>query len=267
MSGGRINDAFERLRGRGEKGLIPFVTAGYPNLETTRRLVLAMAESGADLIELGVPFSDPLADGPVIQRASQGALDAGTTLAGILALVAELRRETSVPLVLMSYFNPILSFGLGLLMSAAARAGADGLIIPDLPLEEAGPVLTLADEYGVDLIPLVAPTSTPRRIAAIAGQARGFVYCVSVTGVTGTRAGHSEKLAGVCRTVRAHTGLPVAVGFGIAQDAQVRALAPHADALIVGSAVVDLIQSGDESGSVGRVRSLVLELKKALQKI
>ncbi|ACA59696.1 tryptophan synthase subunit alpha [Candidatus Desulforudis audaxviator] len=267
MSGGRIAAAFGRLRERGEKGLIPFVTAGYPNLEATRSLVLAMAESGADLIELGVPFSDPLADGPVIQRASQAALGAGTSLAGILALVRELRRETDVPLVLMSYFNPIFSFGPGPLMSAAALAGADGLIIPDLPLEEAGPVLERADECGLDLIPLVAPTSTPRRIAAIAGQARGFVYCVSVTGVTGTQAGYSEKLVGVCRTVREHTGLPIAVGFGIARDAQVRALAPHVDALIVGSAIVDLIDGADENGSVKRVCSLVLELKQALQKI
>jgi tryptophan synthase alpha chain len=267
MSGGRIAVAFERLHERGEKGLITFVTAGYPDLETTRSLVLAMADSGADVIELGVPFSDPLADGPVIQRASQAALATGTTLAAILALVRELRRETDVPLVLMSYFNPILSFGPERLASAAAGAGADGLIIPDLPLEEAGPVLALADEYGLDLIPLVAPTSTPRRIAAIAAQARGFVYCVSVTGVTGARAGYSEKLAGVCRMVREHTGLPVAVGFGIAHGDQVRALAPHADALIVGSAVIELIQGTDKNGSVNRVRSLVLELKQTLRKL
>ncbi len=267
MSGGRIAAAFERLRGRGEKGLITFVTAGYPNLETTRSLVLAMADSGADVIELGVPFSDPLADGPVIQRASQAALNTGVTLAAILALVRELRRETGVPLVLMSYFNPILSFGPERLASAAAGAGADGLIIPDLPLEEAGPVLELADGYGLDLIPLVAPTSTPRRIAAIAAQARGFVYCVSVTGVTGARSGYSEKLAGVCRTVREHTRLPVAVGFGIAHEDQVRVLAPHADALIVGSAVIDLIQGTDKNGSVSRVGSLVVELKQLLQKL
>ncbi len=267
MSGGRIAAAFGRLRGRGEKGLIPFVTAGYPDLETTRSLVLAMAESGADLIELGVPFSDPLADGPVIQRASQAALGAGTNLAGILELVKVLRAETGVPLVLMSYFNPIFRFGPGPLMSAAALAGIDGVIIPDLPLEEAGPVLELTDDCGLDLIPLVAPTSTPRRIAAISARARGFVYCVSVTGVTGTQAGYSERLAGVCRTVREHTHLPIAVGFGIARGTQVRALAPHADALIVGSAVVDLIGSAGENGGVSDVRSLILDLKQALQKI
>lgn len=267
MSGGRIAAAFERLREQGEKGLITFVTAGYPDLETTRSLVLAMADSGADVIELGVPFSDPLADGPVIQRASQAALNTGVTLAAILALVRALRRETDVPLVLMSYFNPILSLGPERLASAAAGAGADGLIIPDLPLEEAGPVLELTDGYGLDLIPLVAPTSTPRRIAAIAAQARGFVYCVSVTGVTGARSGYSEKLAVVCRTVREHTRLPVAVGFGIAHEDQVRMLAPHADALIVGSAVIDLIQGTDKNGSVSRVRNLVLELKQALLKL
>jgi|Deesub1362A_J573_1020465.scaffolds.fasta_scaffold00091_73 tryptophan synthase alpha chain len=267
MSAERIFHAFRRLRDRGEKGLIPFVTAGYPDLETTERLVLGMAEAGADLVELGVPFSDPLADGPVIQRASQAALAGGVNLAGILELVAGVRGKTDIPLVLMSYYNPVLSFGPEALVSAAVRAGVDGLIIPDLPVEEAGGLRNLGDARGLALIPLVAPTSTPRRIATIARQARGFVYCVSLAGVTGSQRGYSEKLAGVIRTVRAHTDLPVAVGFGIAEPEQVRKLAPHADALIVGSAIVDRISRAGENEAVSVVKEVVLGLKRALVKI
>jgi tryptophan synthase alpha chain len=266
MNANRISRTFRGLRDRGEKGLIPFVTAGYPDLETTERMVLGMIAAGADLIELGVPFSDPLADGPVIQRASQAALSRGTNLARILELVVHLRRQTEIPLVLMSYYNPILRFGPDLMVSAAARAGVDGLIVPDLPVEEAGLLLELGDAAGVALIPLVAPTSTPQRIAAIVGRARGFVYCVSLTGVTGAHGKYSEKLAGVIRVVRAHTDLPVAVGFGIAESGQARALAPQADALIVGSAIVNRIGAAGEDGAVQAVQDVVLELKRALAK-
>ncbi|MBE0466873.1 MAG: tryptophan synthase subunit alpha [Candidatus Desulforudis sp.] len=266
MSDNRITRVFAELNARGEKALIPFVTAGYPDLETTAELVLGMARAGADVIELGVPFSDPLADGPTIQRASQAALSGGINLRQIVALVARLREQTAVPLVLMSYFNPILSYGLEAFVSEASRAGVDGLIVPDLPVEEADPLLELGDARGLALIPLVAPTSTPERITRIAAKARGFVYCVSLTGVTGRHGGFSKKLAEVIGNVRAQTGLPLAIGFGIAEPGQVRELAPYADALIVGSAIVNRISAAGENGAVKAVQNLVTELKQALVK-
>ncbi|MBE0466801.1 MAG: tryptophan synthase subunit alpha [Candidatus Desulforudis sp.] len=264
MSTDRIALAFGGLRERGEKGLIPFVTAGYPDLETTERLVLGMAESGADLIELGVPFSDPLADGPVIQHASQIALTRGTNLARILELVARLRKRTAIPLVLMSYYNPILSYGPETLIAKAAGVGIDGLIIPDLPVEEAGDILALSDTLGVALIPLVAPTSGARRIAFIAERARGFVYCVSLTGVTGSGGRYSDQLTTMLDTVRAHTDLPAAIGFGIAEPGQARNLAPRADALIVGSAFVKRITEAGVNQAVAAAQELVQSLKRAL---
>lgn len=263
----RIRGTFARLRRRGEKGLIPFITAGHPDLCTTERLVYRMAEAGADLIELGVPFSDPLADGPVIQRASQHALAQGVTLGRILDLVARVRRKTEIPVVLMSYYNPILSFGPSALVDEAVRVGADGLIIPDLPVEEAGELRELGDARGLALIPLVAPTSTPRRVGVIAGQARGFVYCVSLAGVTGSKRGYSSELAEVVRILRELTDLPVAVGFGIAGPEQARVLAPLADAVVVGSALVDRIERAGKDEAVYAVGEMVLALKSALAKI
>ncbi len=255
------------MRDRGETGLITYVTAGWPDLEATERLVLAMAAAGADLVELGVPFSDPLADGPVIQRASQAALAQGVNLAQILALGARLRAQTDVPLVLMSYYNPILAFGPAELVAAAAQAGLDGFIIPDLPVEESGPFCALADAHGLALVPLVAPTSTPRRIAAIARHARGFIYCVSLTGVTGSTGAYSEKLAQVCHTVRAHTDLPLALGFGIGRPEQARELAPLADALVVGSALIQRIEEAGAHEAESAVQEMVLGLKSAIGKI
>lgn len=267
MTAARIADTFQRLRARGETGLITFVTAGWPDLETTERLVLGMAAAGADLIELGVPFSDPLADGPVIQQASQAALARGVNLEEILALAARLRTKTDIPLVLMSYYNPILAFGPAALAAAAARAGIDGFIVPDLPLEESGPLLALTDGCGLALIPLVAPTSTPRRVAAIARRARGFVYCVSMTGVTGAAAAYSGRLAEVCRLVRTHTDLPLAVGFGIGSPGQVREFAPLGDALVVGSALMKRIGGARAHAAVSAAQEMVLDLKRALVKI
>jgi tryptophan synthase alpha chain len=257
----RIAAAFARLRGCRERALIPYLTAGDPSLEVTRRLVLEAEARGADLIELGFPFSDPLADGPVIQRAAQRALAGGVTLLGLFDAARELRHQLTVPLILMTYVNPLLAFGLEAVTKEAA-AGFDGLIVPDLPLEEAKPLESAARRAGLDLIFLVAPTSGPDRIRRIARRSRGFVYAVSLMGVTGPRAELPADLTDYLQSIRSVTDKPVCVGFGISHPDQVRALAPHADGLIVGSALVRLVEEGGED-AVGRVGDFVARLKAA----
>lgn len=260
----RIEKTFTSLRESKEKGLITYITAGDPDLDTTRDLILAMAEAGADLVEIGIPFSDPIADGPTIQQASQRALAAGTTPAAVLALAHRVRSETDVPLVLMTYYNPVFRYGPAAFAAAAAAVGVDGLIVPDLPVEEAGPLRTACDAAGLALVPLVAPTSTPARIAAIAAQARGFVYCVTVTGVTGARNRITTDLAPVIGRIRRCTSLPVALGFGIAGPDAARSLAPLADALVVGSALVDLVARHRGPELLPEVRNFCRGLKQAL---
>ena len=217
-----IRRALESARNRGETAIIPYVTVGYPDLETSMGHVEAIAAAGADVIELGVPFSDPVADGPTIQHASQVALKGGVTLRRILDATTHL--EIATPLVLMTYLNPLLAMGGLEALPLLARAGVRGLIIPDLPLEEAAGWVARADTEALSLIPLVAPTSGARRVRAIAREARGFVYYVSVAGVTGARHGLPTGLADGIRGVRQHTDLPVAVGFGISAPEHVRAL-------------------------------------------
>lgn len=262
----RIGRALTALRAAGGKGLIAYVTAGDPDLDTTYELVLALAQAGADVVELGLPFSDPLADGPDIQAAVQRSLAAGTTPAKVLDLIARLRASgAQVPLAILTYFNPVLRMGPAAFVAAAAQAGADGLIIPDLPLEEAAPVRDLADGAGLDLIPLVAPTSPPERVASIAKSARGFVYCVSLTGVTGARATLSDRFRPLVAEVRRHTDLPVAVGFGVSKPEHAREVAQVADAAIVGSAFVRLVAGpGTRSEKVRRVAELAAALKAAM---
>jgi tryptophan synthase alpha chain len=239
----RIDRAFRQLRARGERALIPYFTAGDPALGTTRELLEEAAGQGADLLELGVPFSDPLADGPVIQRASQRALARGVTLSRVLELVREARGAVSVPLVLLTYYNPILAFGLKAFAVTAVDAGVDGVIVPDLPPEEAGPLDREARAAGLDLIHLVAPTSPPARIRTIARRSRGFVYAVSLTGVTGARAELPPELTDYLRDLRSVTTKPICVGFGISTPEQVRALAPYVDGVIVGSAIVRQVEA------------------------
>lgn len=257
----RIDACFDSLRGGGEKGLIAYITAGYPGLSETVELALEMANAGADLIELGIPFSDPLADGPVIQKASQLALQNGATVRGILKAVAEIRKSSGVPLILMTYYNPVYRFGLGEFAAEAAGAGVDGLIVPDLPLEESFPLLEALDRTGICLVPLVAPTTTDRRLAMIAAHARGFVYCVSVTGVTGHQQEITTDMENFTGRVRRATGLPVAIGFGISDPAGAARMAGFCDAVVVGSAIVRLITSGRGSAAVA---ALVRELKSAI---
>ncbi len=285
----RIDARFAALRARGEKGLIPFITAGDPDLETTRRAVLAMAAAGADLIELGLPYSDPVADGPVIQRASERSLRGGFRLAHGFELVRQLRRDLAgagsaaaapvekgaparpgaadpgLPILFMTYYNPVLQYGLDRFAADAAAAGADGLLVPDLPIEESDELDAACRRSGLRLIPFLAPTSTDARIARVAAVEPAFIYCVSLTGVTGARERLSDRLAEMVARIRPHTGAPLAAGFGISGPEQARAAARLADAVIVGSAVVRLVEEGGAAEEVAaRVGRFVAEVKAAL---
>lgn len=231
----------------GGKAFIPFVTCGDPDLETTARVVRAMAEAGADLIELGVPFSDPTAEGPVIQAANVRALASGTTTDKIFDLVRDLRRDVTVPMVFMTYANVVFSYGSERFISACAEVGIDGLILPDVPFEEKEEFDPLCKRYGLDLISLVAPTSE-NRIAAVCREAAGFVYVVSSLGVTGVRSEITTDVGAMVRLIRANTNLPCAVGFGISTPEQAKNMAGLSDGAIVGSAIVKLIaQHGREA--------------------
>jgi len=238
----RLQGTFERLRARGERALIPYFTAGDPSLALTGALVAEAARQGADIIELGIPFSDPLADGPVIQRATQRALQAGVTLPRVLELVREVRGEVSVPLVFLTYYNPVLAFGLEAFCRTAVEAGVDGVIVADLPPEEAGPLATEARPAGLDLIHLVAPTSTPARMRKIARASSGFIYMVSLTGVTGARAELPPDLLQHLGRLRGITTKPVCVGFGIGTPEQAAVVGGFADGVIVGSAIVRAVE-------------------------
>ena len=261
---GRIDERFRELSARGELGLIAYVTAGDPSLDATEQIVLAAAESGADVIELGVPFSDPVADGPTIQRASDRALRAGTTLASVIDLVRRLRARTQVPLILFSYFNPVLQMGLEKFAEAASAAGADGVLATDLTPEEAADYRAAMRARNLDTIFLAAPTSTDERLAKIAECSSGFLYLISRTGVTGTRDALPEDLPALARRVRRFTKLPLAVGFGISQPEHVSVLGGIADAAVVGSAIVAAIEkSVSAKAAAANVARLIRSLKDA----
>jgi tryptophan synthase alpha chain len=238
----RISFRFADLRRSGEMGLVAYITAGDPSLAATEAFVLALANAGADVIELGVPFSDPVADGPVIQRASERALRGGTTLGGVLSLVKSLRAKTEVPLVLFSYFNPVLQMGLEKFADAAKAAGADGVLITDLTPEEGEEYRNTIRSHGLDTIFLAAPTSTDERLALIAKASSGFLYLISRTGVTGAKDQLAEELPALARRVRRVTELPIAIGFGISLPGHVSMLGGLADAAVVGSALVEEIE-------------------------
>ncbi|MBI5166355.1 MAG: tryptophan synthase subunit alpha [candidate division NC10 bacterium] len=238
----RIDETFARLKEKGKRALIPFITAGDPDFGTTRELAWEFEERGADILELGVPFSDPLADGKTIQKASQRALERGATLRKILGLVEEIRSSASIPLVLMSYYNPILRYGLKEFSRDASSAGMDGLIVPDLPPEEAEPLLRADEAHGVDTIFLLAPTSPEARISLISKLSQGYIYYVSLRGVTGARAELVPDLASAVARIRPYTEKPIAVGFGISTPEQAREVALYSDGVIVGSAIVNQIE-------------------------
>ena len=238
----RIPETFARLRNENRRGFIPFITAGDPDLKTTCELILELARSGATVIELGVPFSDPMADGPVIQRASERALRNGVGVAEVLSVIEDARRETDVPVVLFSYYNPLLQYGAEHLCSAAKRAGVDGMLVTDLAPEEAGEFAATLSAHKLDLIFLVAPTSTDLRLSRIAERASGFIYAVSRSGVTGVQSASSTEAERLVARVRAFTNLPVAVGFGISNREQVADVWRYSDAAVVGSAIVSEIE-------------------------
>jgi tryptophan synthase alpha chain len=248
----RIADKFNELKQAGRRALIPFVTAGDPDLRTTELLLRELARAGADLIEVGVPFSDPVADGPVIQRASERALHNGVTLSAVLSCIAAARRHIESPIVLFSYFNPLLQFGLDRLATEARAAGVDGILVTDLIPEEASDWEKLLQANGIDPIFLVAPTTSDVRLKEITARARGFVYAISRTGVTGARENMSNDSETLVRRLRACTNLPVAVGFGITTARHVRDVWRYADAAVVGSAIVQEIERGGGSDEVVR---------------
>jgi tryptophan synthase alpha chain len=261
----RIEQTFKRTRGERRPALIPFITAGDPDLQTTEDLVLKMAESGADIIELGVPFSDPLADGPTIQASSMRALKSGTSLMKIFQMVERLNK-VDTPLVLMTYFNPVLKYGLKEFSVDCRRCGIDGVIIPDLPPEEAAPWVKEARIVDLDTIFLTAPTSPPERIRSVNQRSRGFVYHVSAAGVTGTRKELPETLESDVRRVKENAEKPVAVGFGISTPKQAKEAGRFADGIIVGSAIVRIMaDSPNPSEMIGRVGEFVCSLKEVLK--
>jgi tryptophan synthase alpha chain len=250
----RIDETFARLRAEGASALIPFLVAGDPDLETTAELVRAAAEHGADLIEIGVPFSDPTADGPVIQQSAERALQAGASLPRILELVAEVRRSCAMPVILYGYYNPVFRYGAERFAQDARRAGVDGVLVVDLPPEESEELLPALRRARLHFISLLAPTTGPARMHRIVRNASGFVYYVSVTGVTGSRSMQSDLVRPAVERLRGMTDLPIGVGFGISTPEQAGAVARFADAAVVGSAIVRVV--AEHRGSAGLVREV-----------
>ena len=258
---GRIADSFTTLRRAGKKGFIPFITAGDPDLSTTEKLLVILAHSGATLIELGVPFTDPMADGPVIQRASERALRNNFGLQEILDTVARARKQVDVPIILFSYYNPLFQFGLKRLAESAKNAGLDGVLVTDLSPEEAGEFQSELRACDLDMIFLVAPTSTDERLKLVAERASGFIYAVSRAGVTGTRETVSAEAEKLVNRLRKFSELPVAVGFGISSAAQVADVHRYADAVVVGSAIVaEMERLGDSPEMVKGIEEFLTGL-------
>lgn len=261
-----IREALSRRENGCGKLLIPFFTAGYPSLDATKRLALRAVDAGVDLIEIGMPFSDPLADGPSIQYSSQAALEQGVTVEAILKLVREVNSEISVPIVLMGYYNPILAFGLERFASAARGAGVRGLIIPDLPPEEAGELSESCRANRISLTFLAAPTSTDKRIRLVGRMSTDFVYAVTVTGVTGARSRFAAATPSYLRRVRSLAGKPVVAGFGVSDSATAGRLARHADGVVIGSALVDLIRRSGAKKSPALVAKFLRTIRQRLDR-
>lgn len=258
----RLGPAFAAARGH--TGLIPFITAGYPSLEQSFEMLRGFARLGARAVEIGIPFSDPIADGPEIQRASESALARGVGRDQVLELVRALRRESDLPVVIMTYVNPILPGGPDAFALAAREAGVDGIIVSDLPPDESPEIWAALDHAAIDSVVLVAPTTEPARLPLLIGRCRGFLYCLARTGVTGASAGFTGPIGQRLSTLRAQTSLPIAVGFGIAKPEQARALAGLADAVVVGAALMRTAAASPANAAVERVLALTGELISAL---
>jgi tryptophan synthase alpha chain len=271
----RIAQRFAALREAGEIGIVPYITAGDPSLDATLKFVIALAEAGADVIELGIPFSDPLADGPTIQRASERALKAGTTLASVLELVRRIRQSNSaaseIPIVLFGYFNPIVQMGVEKFAAAASSAGADGVLVTDLTPEESTDYRRILGAHNLDTVFLAAPTSTDERIDKISAATSGFLYLISRTGVTGAKDSLPDDLPALIRRIRSHTNLPLAVGFGISLPGHVSVLGGLADAAVIGSSLVSEIEKAESIDAAAkalgaRIRSLKDAGKKGMSR-
>lgn len=263
----RINACFSKLHGQGRKALVPFITAGDPAPEQTVRVMHALVGAGADIVELGVPFSDPMADGPVIQRSSERALACGVSLRDVLGMVREFRRtDADTPVVLMGYLNPVETMGYEAFAAAAEEAGVDGVLTVDMPPEEAGELEGMLEGHGIDPVFLLAPTTTDERIDRIARAARGFIYYVSLKGVTGSDKLDVDSVAAKLQAIRRHTTLPVGVGFGIRDAASAALVAPVSDAVIVGSALVSRMESlgGEPDKLLSEIKRFVGELRQAI---
>jgi tryptophan synthase alpha chain len=260
-----ISNSFQTLRDRQQCSLIPFITAGDPNLETTAQALRILDRNGADFIELGIPYSDPLADGPVIQAAATRALQKGTTLEQVLEMLEAVTPTLKAPIILFTYYNPILHRGIKTFLAQIATAGVQGLVVPDLPLEEAEELIQTAASFGIEVILLVAPTSSKDRILAIARQSQGFIYLVSVTGVTGIRAQIQDRVKDLITDLRSVTDKPIGVGFGISGAEQAHQVMEWgADAVIVGSAFVKRLAEGSPTERLQAVEKLCRELKAAI---
>lgn len=251
-----LAEKLQGLKASGRKGLIVYVTAGYPDYATTLKAALAMEEEGADVIEIGIPFSDPIADGPVIQQAATLALKAGATTAKSIELIRQIREKSNIPLVAMTYVNSILGYGMEAFVTSFAKAGINGMIVPDLPIEESVLLEDICKREGIDLIQLIAPTTTKTRIHTICKKASGFLYCVSNTGVTGVRNIDYGQIGSIMETARRITDIPMAIGFGIGTPEGATAAAQYADAVIVGSAILEKLTKEGITGVRGLVRSI-----------
>lgn len=254
----RIEKTFKPLKKQNKKAFIPYIMAGDPSLEDTKRFVSELEDAGADIIELGVPFTDPLADGPTIQRAHERALNQGVTLRKVLALVEEIREMAEIPIVLMTYYNPVFKYGISAFIKEAVRVGVDGVIIPDLIPDEAGDFINIAREHKLDTIFLLAPTSTTDRIKKVVRASTGFIYYVSITGITGAKLLTDDLMRNTLRLIQENTNKPIAVGFGISNPDEAAEVSKLADGVIVGSAIVRLIAEGkDIKGFIKSIRDAI----------
>lgn len=262
----RIEETFKMLRAKKEKALIVYLTAGDPSLSVTKELIFALEEAGVDILEIGVPFSDPTADGPVIQAASQRSLKAGTTLKGVLEMVREVRKVSEIPIVLFGYFNPIFAYGVQRFAQTARKAGVDGVLVVDLPFEEAKELRNYTDKAGIDFISLIAPTTDKDRLKTIVANASGFLYYISITGITGTTAPKIENIKTDVKKIRKITNLPIAVGFGISKPQQARDIAGFSHGVVIGSAVVSLIDENKNNSDLFKILSdYISNIKKELR--
>ncbi|MBS1115433.1 MAG: trpA [Nitrospirae bacterium] len=256
----RITGTFKEIRRKNGRAFIPYIMAGDPNIKRTGELIRVLEDCGADIIELGVPFSDPLADGPTIQQAAQRALDEGVTLSTVIGLVAEIRIATQIPIILMTYYNPIFKYGEERFVRDATAAGVDGIIVPDLPPDEAGNLMKYSRKSGLDTIFLLAPTSTEDRIQKVARASKGFIYYVPMTGITGSKLSLDVSFESHIARIRKVSDKPVAVGFGISTPEEAAVLSRFADGVIVGSAIVKRVQAPDSE-----LKNYLLSLRNAIQ--